>query len=142
MEVSLTVLFLLLRIEPLTMESTTYPFIAFAGVPAMELSFNENNQKYLFLNTKLDTFDALNKKLNLRLSEFSKTVAETIGLMAIKLSHENLLSLDFKVYSDEMLKYLIRLETFSEELQVPNSPPHPDHPVRTPSPALKPTPCL
>ncbi|XP_051900782.1 transferrin receptor protein 2 [Pristis pectinata] len=104
-------------IQPLTMESSAYPFTAFAGVPAMELNFREADQVYPFLNTKLDTFNTLNRKLNSRLGDFSEALAQVVGQMAIKLSHNELLPLNYRSYSEVILKYLMQLHTLSEELE-------------------------
>uniref|UniRef100_UPI00398E6004 transferrin receptor protein 2 n=1 Tax=Pristiophorus japonicus TaxID=55135 RepID=UPI00398E6004 len=104
-------------IQPLTMDSSAYPFTAFAGVPAMELSFREFNRAYPFLNTKQDTYELLNRKLNGRLEDVSRSVAEMVGQMVIKLTNNDLLQLNYQVYSDETLNYITQLSTFSQELQ-------------------------
>ncbi|XP_062904897.1 transferrin receptor protein 2 [Mobula hypostoma] len=104
-------------IQPLTMESSAYPFTAFAGVPAMELNFRESDQAYPFLNTKMDTFEKLNSKLKGRLGDFSEALAQVVGQMVIKLSHKELLPLNYRSYSEVILKYLLQLKTLSEELE-------------------------
>lgn len=104
-------------IEPLTMESSAYPFTAFAGVPALELNFRESDQAYPFLNTEEDTFDHLDRKLKGRLGDFSEALAQVVGQMVIKLSHNELLPLNYRSYSEVILKYLLQLKTLSEELK-------------------------
>ncbi|XP_067828167.1 LOW QUALITY PROTEIN: transferrin receptor protein 2-like [Heptranchias perlo] len=103
--------------QSLTMDSSAYPFTAFAGVPAMELTFDELDRVYPFLNTKLDTYDTLNRKLNGRLADVSQAVAEMVGQMVIKLTHNDLLPLNYRAYSDVTLNYLIQLRSFANELQ-------------------------
>ncbi|XP_072904908.1 transferrin receptor protein 2 [Hemitrygon akajei] len=104
-------------IQPLTMESSAYPFTAFAGVPALELNFRESDQAYPFLDTEKDTFDRLNSKLNGRLADFSEALAQVVGQMVIKLSHNELLPLNYRSYSEVILKYLLQLKILSEELK-------------------------
>ncbi|XP_041034743.1 transferrin receptor protein 2 [Carcharodon carcharias] len=104
-------------LKPLTMDSSAYPFTAFAGVPAMELSFRELDQDCRFLNTKQDTYSALNSRLNGRLADVSQAVAEIMGQMGIALTHNDRLHLNYRVYSDVTLNYLNQLQTFSQELE-------------------------
>ncbi|XP_069775904.1 transferrin receptor protein 2 isoform X2 [Narcine bancroftii] len=104
-------------IQHLTMDSSAYPFTAFAGIPAMEINYREFDQNYPFLNTKFDTFDRLNWKLNNRLADFSGVLAEIIGQMVIKLSHSKLLPLNYHAYSEVILKYIMQLHMLSQELK-------------------------
>ncbi|XP_067879713.1 transferrin receptor protein 2 [Heterodontus francisci] len=104
-------------LQSLTMDSSAYPFTAFAGVPAMELSFRELGLEYPFLNTKQDSYDALNGRLNGRLGDVSRAVAEMVGQMAIILTHDDRLQLNYRVYSDVTLNYISQLRIFSDELQ-------------------------
>ncbi|XP_038642905.1 transferrin receptor protein 2 isoform X2 [Scyliorhinus canicula] len=104
-------------LKPLTMDSSAYPFTAFAGVPAMELSFREQYSDYWFLDTKLDTYQALEKQLNGRLADVSRAVAEVMGQMAIILTHNDRLHLNYQVYSDVTLNYLTQLQDFANELK-------------------------
>ncbi|XP_053574352.1 transferrin receptor protein 2 isoform X2 [Bombina bombina] len=95
--------------KPLSLDSGAYAFTAFGGVPALELSFEETTTKYQYLNTKKDTYQALNELVGNRLSSVALSAAEVAGLIVIKLSHDYILPLDISAYNDVLLKYLMDL---------------------------------
>ncbi|XP_029436097.1 transferrin receptor protein 2 isoform X2 [Rhinatrema bivittatum] len=104
-------------IRPLSMYSGAYAFTAFGGVPAVEFSFTEGDQAYPFLNTKLDTYERLNQVVQGRLPAVAKSLAEVVGLLVIKLSHDQLLPLDYRCYSEVVLQHIIRFNEFANELK-------------------------
>ncbi|XP_006859702.1 PREDICTED: transferrin receptor protein 2 [Chrysochloris asiatica] len=104
-------------IRPLPMDSSAYSFTAFAGVPAVEFSFIEDNQAYPFLNTKEDTYENLHAALQGRLPAVARTVVLLIGQLLIRLSHDHLLPLDFGCYGDVVLRHIGKLNDFSGDLK-------------------------
>ncbi|XP_006155757.1 transferrin receptor protein 2 isoform X1 [Tupaia chinensis] len=104
-------------IRPLPMDSSAYSFTAFAGVPAVEFSFVEDNQDYPFLHTKDDTYENLHKVLQGRLPAVAQTVAQLAGQLIIRLSHDHLLPLDFGRYGDVVLRHIGSLTEFSGDLK-------------------------
>nr|XP_045000016.1 transferrin receptor protein 2 [Jaculus jaculus] len=104
-------------IQPLPMDSSAYSFTAFAGVPAVEFSFMEDDQAYPFLNTKEDTYDNLHKVLRGRLPAVAQAVAQLAGQLLIRLSHDHLLPLDFGRYGDVVLRHIGNFNEFSADLK-------------------------
>ncbi|XP_019485418.1 PREDICTED: transferrin receptor protein 2 isoform X3 [Hipposideros armiger] len=105
-------------IQPLPMDSSAYSFTAFAGVPAVEFSFVEQDgQAYPFLHTKEDTYDNLHKMLQGRLPAVAQAVAQLTGQLLIRLSHDHLLPLDFGRYGDVVLRHISSLNEFSGDLK-------------------------
>ncbi|XP_078525937.1 transferrin receptor protein 2 [Lissotriton helveticus] len=98
-------------LRPLTIDSGAYPFTAFGGVPAVEFSFTEESQAYPFLNTKLDTYEKLNAMVQGRLPTFAKSLAEVVGQVVLRLTHDHLLRLDYNCYSEDVAK---RISSFNE----------------------------
>ncbi|XP_055462627.1 transferrin receptor protein 2 [Psammomys obesus] len=104
-------------IRTLPMDSSAYSFTAFAGVPAVEFSFTEEDRAYPFLNTKEDTYDNLRRLLRGRLPALAQAVAQLAGLLLMRLSHDLLLPLDFGRYGDVVLGHLAHLHEFSGALK-------------------------
>ncbi|XP_052610040.1 transferrin receptor protein 2 isoform X4 [Peromyscus californicus insignis] len=104
-------------IRPLPMDSSAYSFTAFAGVPAVEFSFTEDDRVYPFLHTKEDTYENLHKMLRGRLPAVAQAVAQLTGLLLIRLSHDHLLPLDFGRYGDVVLGHIGNLNEFSGDLK-------------------------
>lgn len=104
-------------IRPLSTDSSAYLFTAFAGVPAVEFSFVEDARPYPFLHTQDDTYENLNGMLFGRLPAVAKSVAEVVGQMLIRLSHDNLVPLDFGAYGDVLLQRIAELNPYSSELK-------------------------
>ncbi|XP_007954082.1 transferrin receptor protein 2 [Orycteropus afer afer] len=105
-------------IRPLPMDSSAYSFTAFAGVPAVEFSFLEDDQAYPFLNTKEDTYENLHAALRGRLPAVARAVALLAGHLLTRLSHDHLLPLDFGCYGDVVLSHIGSLNEFSGDLKV------------------------
>lgn len=104
-------------IRPLPTDSSAYSFTAFAGVPAVEFSFTEDDRVYPFLHTKEDTYENLHKMLRGRLPAVAQAVAQLAGLLLIRLSHDHLLPLDFGRYGDVVLRHISNLNEFSGDLK-------------------------
>lgn len=99
------------------MDSSAYSFTAFAGVPAVEFSFTEEDRAYPFLNTKEDTYENLHRLLRGRLPAVAQAVAQLAGQLLIRLSHDHLLPLDFGRYGDVVLRHIGHLNEFSGDLK-------------------------
>uniref|UniRef100_A0A8C8RKJ9 Transferrin receptor 2 n=1 Tax=Pelusios castaneus TaxID=367368 RepID=A0A8C8RKJ9_9SAUR len=104
-------------IQPLSFGSSAYPFTAFAGVPAVEFSFVEDARLYPFLDTQEDTYENLNALLSGRLPAVAKSVAEVVGQLLLKLTHDHLLPLDFGRYNDVLLQQIAPFNQYSGELK-------------------------
>ncbi|ERE76150.1 actin-like protein 6B-like protein [Cricetulus griseus] len=109
-------------IRPLPMDSSAYSFTAFAGVPAVEFSFTEEDRVYPFLHTKEDTYENLHKTLRGRLPAVAQAVAQLTGQLLIRLSRDHLLPLDFGRYGDVVLRHIGNFNEFSGDLKA-SAPP-------------------
>ncbi|XP_019333482.1 transferrin receptor protein 2 isoform X2 [Alligator mississippiensis] len=105
------------RIRPLPMESSAYAFTAFGGVPAVEFSFVEDARPYPFLSTRADTYARLEAALGGRLPAVAEAVAEVVGHLLIRLSHDRILPLDYSCYGDVLLQHLAPLGRHEAQLQ-------------------------
>ncbi|XP_042327281.1 transferrin receptor protein 2 isoform X2 [Sceloporus undulatus] len=104
-------------IQAIPMDSSAFAFTSFGGVPAVEFSFAEDARPYPFLNTMLDTYDNLNRALYGRLPAVAKTVAEVVGHLLIKLTHDHLLPLDYWCYGDVLLQHIGRFNEYTTQLK-------------------------
>ncbi|KAM6453218.1 transferrin receptor protein 2 [Liasis olivaceus] len=104
-------------VQPLPMGSSAFAFTSFGGVPAVEFSFTEDSRPYPFLNTMLDTYDNLNRALQGRLPAVAKTVAEVVGHLLIKLTHDHLLPLDYWCYGDVLLQKIAHFNEYNLQLK-------------------------
>ncbi|KAM4749440.1 transferrin receptor protein 2 [Rhinophrynus dorsalis] len=104
-------------ILPLPEDSGPFAFTAFAGVPALELSFIENSQQYPYLNTKQDTYASLNSVVGGRLPAVALSLAEVAGLILVRLSHDRILPLDYCAYSDVLRSHVVHLNSYNQEFK-------------------------
>ncbi|XP_074839035.1 transferrin receptor protein 2 isoform X2 [Carettochelys insculpta] len=103
--------------QPLPMDSSAFPFTASAGVPGVEFSFAEDGRPYPFLRTQDDTYENLNALLFGRLPAVAMAVAEVVGQLLIKLTHDQLVPLDFSSYGDALVQQLTPLNQYKSELK-------------------------
>ncbi|XP_063305864.1 transferrin receptor protein 2 isoform X2 [Pelobates fuscus] len=102
---------------PLTVDTGAFAFTAFGGVPALEFSFVEGLNPYKYLDTKKDTYDALNTVVDGRLPAVAFSVLEVAGLSLIKLLHDKILPLDYIEYSNMLLQHVMELNQYSKKLK-------------------------
>ncbi|XP_016108215.1 transferrin receptor protein 2-like [Sinocyclocheilus grahami] len=104
-------------VKPLYLNSGAYSFTAFGGVPAMQLHFTEDARSYPFVNTQLDSVGRLQELLQGRLGSVGRAVAELVGLMVLKLSHDQILPLDVTCYSNTAQQLSATLNQHTAQLQ-------------------------
>lgn len=80
--------------------------------------FLQESRPYPFLNTMADTYDNLNRALHGRLPAVAKTVAEVVGHLLMKLTHDHLLPLDYGCYGDVLLQHVTRFNEYTTLLKV------------------------
>ncbi|XP_073479232.1 transferrin receptor protein 2 [Aquarana catesbeiana] len=102
---------------PLAMDTGSFAFTAFAGVPALEFSFVERSNPYKYLDTKMDTYDNLNSVMSGRLPAVALTLAQVAGLSLMKLSHDRILPLEYTAYNTLLLEHLISLRKYTDKLE-------------------------
>lgn len=85
-------------IQPLSMENSAYPFLAYSGIPSLSFTFIKDNKPYAYLGTAKDTFENLQKLVDVDL--MCRAVANLASQIILRLTHDHLLPLDFVKYKD------------------------------------------
>ncbi|KAM5170578.1 transferrin receptor protein 2-like [Mantella aurantiaca] len=75
------------------------------------------SKPYMYLDTKLDTYDSLNSIMDGRLPAVALTLAQVAGLSLMKLSHDRILPLDYAAYNTLLLDHLIGLQKYASKLE-------------------------
>lgn len=78
----------------------------------------QDARSYPFVNTHLDSVGRLQELLQGRLGSVGRAVAELVGLMALKLSHDHILPLDVTCYSSSAQRLSATLNQHAAQLQV------------------------
>ncbi|KAG9340101.1 hypothetical protein JZ751_022025 [Albula glossodonta] len=101
--------------EPMQMDDSAYPFMAFSGIPSVTFRFAANSgdqssaENYKYFGTTLDNKDHLDYATAQRTSSFAASAAQFAGQMALRLIHDHLLHLDTKKYGDNIRIFVSRL---------------------------------
>ncbi|NXX99498.1 TFR1 protein, partial [Centropus bengalensis] len=90
-------------IVPLGLDNAAFPFLAYSGIPVVSFGFCNKDEEYPFLDTTEDTIENL-KKTD-RLYDLMRAAAEVAGQIALRLTHNHELFLDFERYSEELLAF-------------------------------------
>ncbi|XP_034998627.1 transferrin receptor 1b [Hippoglossus stenolepis] len=97
-------------LKPLSVDDPAYTFVAFSGIPAVSFHFiSPNTESYSYYGTNLDNMDHLNYQTNHHTSEMTAAAAQFAGLMALRLVHDHLLSLDVTRYTNVVNTASIRV---------------------------------
>ncbi|KAG2462069.1 TFR1 protein, partial [Polypterus senegalus] len=110
-------------IVPMSMDDASYPFLAYAGIPSISFSFTEKDDRsYDFFGTKLDTLSRLISTLNEdeKLRLLLDSAMNVAGRMVLKLTHDNLLSLDCERYSKVVSAFVVRFNRYIREVKAAN----------------------
>ncbi|GAB0193613.1 transferrin receptor protein 1 [Grus japonensis] len=90
-------------VVPLGLDNAAFPFLAYSGIPVVSFGFYNKDMEYPFLGTTQDTLE--NLKTTDKLYAFMRAAAEVAGQIAVRLTHDHELFLDFERYSDELLAF-------------------------------------
>ncbi|NXO49799.1 TFR1 protein, partial [Aramus guarauna] len=90
-------------VVPLGLDNAAFPFLAYSGIPVVSFGFYNKDMEYPFLGTTQDTLE--NLKTTDKLYAFMHAAAEVAGQIAVRLTHDHELFLDFERYSDELLAF-------------------------------------
>ncbi|XP_064418370.1 transferrin receptor protein 1 [Latimeria chalumnae] len=104
-------------VVPMRMDDGAYPFLAFSGIPSLSFSFTRTDDPYPYLGTKEDTLERLQAFLKPKLEDVTRTVAELVGQMAIQLTHDHELNLDYARYSTKLLQFIRKVFSYKEQLK-------------------------
>ncbi|NXR58977.1 TFR1 protein, partial [Rhadina sibilatrix] len=104
------------RVVPLDLDNAAFPFLAYSGIPVVSFGFYDEDDEYSFLGTTEDTLANLKEKTDM-LYPLMRTAAEVAGQIALRLTHDHELFLDFDRYSDELLSFQEKLWQFDADVK-------------------------
>ncbi|XP_009877487.1 PREDICTED: transferrin receptor protein 1, partial [Apaloderma vittatum] len=89
-------------VVPPGLDNAVFPFLAYSGIPVVSFGFCNKDEEYP-LGTTQDT--VTNLKTIGRLYDLMRAAAEVAGQVALRLTHDHELFLDFERYSEELLAF-------------------------------------
>ncbi|NXR74266.1 TFR1 protein, partial [Pycnonotus jocosus] len=104
------------RVIPLDLDNAAFPFLAYSGIPVVSFGFYDEDDEYSFLGTTEDTLANLKEKTDM-LYPLMRAAAEVAGQIALRLTHDHELFLDFDRYSDELLSFQEKLWHFDSDVK-------------------------
>ncbi|NXB63609.1 TFR1 protein, partial [Struthidea cinerea] len=104
------------RVVPLDLDNAAFPFLAYSGIPVVSFGFYDEGDEYSFLGTTQDTLVNLKAKTN-ELYPLMRTAAEVAGQIALRLTHDHELFLDFDRYSEELLLFQEKILPFDSDVK-------------------------
>ncbi|NWV21550.1 TFR1 protein, partial [Origma solitaria] len=104
------------RVVPLDLDNAAFPFLAYSGIPVVSFGFYDEGDEYSFLGTTQDTLFNLKKRTD-KLYALMLTAAEVAGQIALRLTHDHELFLDFDRYSEELLSFQEKLVPFDSNVK-------------------------
>ncbi|KAM9615382.1 transferrin receptor protein 1 isoform 1-T3 [Morphnus guianensis] len=90
-------------VVPLGLDNAAFPFLAYSGIPVVSFGFCNKEEEYSFLGTTEDTVE--NLKRTDKLYALMRAAAEVAGQIALRLTHDHELFLDFERYGEELLAF-------------------------------------
>ncbi|NXH93268.1 TFR1 protein, partial [Pachycephala philippinensis] len=103
-------------VVPLDLDNAAFPFLAYSGIPVVSFGFYNKSDEYSFLGTTQDTFANLKAKTD-KLYPLMRTAAEVAGQIALRLTHDHELFLDFDRYSEELLSFHEKILPFDSKVK-------------------------
>ncbi|KAM6122214.1 transferrin receptor protein 1 [Pterocles gutturalis] len=102
-------------VVPLGLDNAAFPFLAYSGVPVVSFGFYNKDEEYPFLGTTRDTVE--NLKMTDNLYALMRAAAEVAGQIALRLTHDHELFLDFERYSEELLAFQEKFLPYSHDVK-------------------------
>ncbi|KFO79455.1 Transferrin receptor protein 1, partial [Cuculus canorus] len=102
-------------IVPLGLDNAAFPFLAYSGIPVVSFGFCNKDEEYAFLGTTEDTVDNLKKTE--KLYDLMYAAAQVAGHIALRLTHDHELFLDFERYSEELLLFQEKFLPYYRDLK-------------------------
>ncbi|KFV89454.1 PREDICTED: transferrin receptor protein 1 [Fulmarus glacialis] len=90
-------------VVPLGLDNAAFPFLAYSGIPVVSFGFCNKDEEYPFLGTTQDTVE--NLKMTDKLYALMRAATEVAGQIALRLTHDHELFLDFERYGEELLAF-------------------------------------
>ncbi|NXL51302.1 TFR1 protein, partial [Podilymbus podiceps] len=102
-------------IVPLGLDNAAFPFVAYSGIPVVSFGFYDKDKEYPFLGTSRDTVE--NLKMTDKLYSLMRAAAEVAGQIAVRLTHDHELFLDFQRYSEELLAFQKKFVPYDQDVK-------------------------
>ncbi|NXT55813.1 TFR1 protein, partial [Pluvianellus socialis] len=102
-------------VVPLGLDNAAFPFLAYSGIPVVSFGFYNKDREYPFLGTTQDTVE--NLKMTDDLYALMRAAAEVAGQIALRLTHDHELFLDFERYSEELLAFQEKFLPYNEDVK-------------------------
>ncbi|XP_067322224.1 transferrin receptor protein 1 [Anolis sagrei] len=106
--------------KPLRLDDASFPFIAYSGIPAISFSFSNGEKVYPYLGTEDDTITNLLSSFGSSAGQLDSTMrmaAEIAGRMALRMTHDHELYLDYTSYNDRLLRLVGKFLMYRKDLQ-------------------------
>ncbi|KAM6257971.1 transferrin receptor protein 1 [Porphyrio hochstetteri] len=103
-------------VVPLGLDNAAFPFLAYSGIPVVSFGFCNNDEEYPYLGTTQDTVE--NLKMNDKLYALMRAAAEVAGQVAVRLTHDHELFLDFERYSEELLVFQEKFLPYDRDVKM------------------------
>ncbi|NWR84874.1 TFR1 protein, partial [Furnarius figulus] len=103
------------KVASLGLDNAAFPFLAYSGIPVVSFGFCDKDEEYAFLGTTGDTLMNL-KKID-KLYALMRAAAEVAGQVALRLTHDHELFLDFDRYSEELLSFQEKFLSFDQDVK-------------------------
>ncbi|NWI27892.1 TFR1 protein, partial [Sula dactylatra] len=103
-------------VVPLGLDNAAFPFLAYSGIPVVSFGFCNKGEEYAFLGTTWDTVE--NLRATDKLYALMRAAAEVAGQIALRLTHDHELFLDFERYSEELLAFQEKILPYYSDVKV------------------------
>ncbi|NXW47644.1 TFR1 protein, partial [Nyctiprogne leucopyga] len=102
-------------VVPLGLDNAAFPFLAYSGIPVVSFGFCNKDKEYPFLGTTQDTLE--NLKMTDKLYDLMRAAAEVAGQIALRLTHDHELVLDFDRYGEELLAFQEKILSYYQDVR-------------------------
>ncbi|KAL1006535.1 hypothetical protein UPYG_G00073560 [Umbra pygmaea] len=97
-------------LEPMRMEDSAYPFLAFSGIPSLSIRFvSEETKFYPYYGTALDDKDNLGVETKQQISSLATGAGLVVGQLALRLVHDHVLNLDVQRYVMPLTQSVVKI---------------------------------
>ncbi|XP_041717658.1 transferrin receptor 1b [Coregonus clupeaformis] len=94
--------------EPMQMEDSAYPFLAFSGIPSLSFRF-VSEKAYPYYGTSFDNKEYLGYATAHHLSSIATGAGLVAGQLALRLVHDHVLRLDVQYYKTVLRQWVVKI---------------------------------
>ncbi|XP_061493564.1 transferrin receptor protein 1 [Rhineura floridana] len=100
-------------------DDTAFPFLSYSGIPSISFSFNDGGKQYPYLDTSVDDLENLLRTFRsspAQLENMIRAAAEIAGRMALRMTHDHELYLDYQSYNNKLRDFIGKLIPYRKEM--------------------------